>query len=256
MANSLKEKLLAGDIQFGMWLALASPAVAEIAAQSGFDWCVIDSEHGPSSIPGILDQLRALAGHDVAPVVRVPVGDDWMIKKVLDLGALSILVPLVNTGEDALSVVQAARYPPDGRRGYGAFLARAGGYGADPGYAARANRDVCVMVQVETVQALENLEAIATTDGVDVVFIGPADLAADMGYPGQPNATAVRDAIARANERLGQLGVVSGTVEFDPNRVSAQIRAGVGFLGVGGDSLVLGEAMRNLAAFARAQLRT
>lgn len=254
MANRIKQRLGSNQLQLGMWLALASPAVAEIAGNAGFDWCLIDAEHGPSDTALILDQLRVLQGTACDAVVRVPSQDAWILKKVLDIGAQTIMVPMVNTGAEAHAVVRATRYPPDGVRGMGASLARASGYGANADYAAQAADDICLILQVETAQALNNLHAIATTPGVDAVFIGPADLAADMGFPGNPQAPAVQEAIRTANGQLASWGVPSGTVVFEPTAVPGQIDQGVTFLGVGGDAILVTKAMRKQVADTRALL--
>lgn len=254
MANRIKQRLGDNQLQLGMWLALASPAVAEIAGNAGFDWCLIDAEHGPSDIAMVLDQLRVLQGTSCDAVVRVPSQDAWLLKKVLDIGALTIMVPMVNSGAEAQAVVSSTRYPPDGVRGMGAALARASGYGANPDYAAHAADDICLILQVETSQALDNLKAIATTPGVDAVFIGPADLAADMGFPGNPQAAPVQEAIRSANAQLQSWGVPIGTVVFDPTAVPGQIDQGVSFLGVGGDAILVTKAMRGQLAQTRALL--
>ncbi len=254
MTNRIKQRLANGELQLGMWLALASPAVAEIAGNAGFDWCLIDAEHGPSDIAMILDQLRVLQGTACDAVVRIPNQEPWMLKKVLDIGARTIMVPMVNSGAEARAIVSATRYPPDGIRGFGAGLARASGYGADAQYAETASDDICLILQVETAQALSELETIAMTPGVDAVFVGPSDLAADMGHPGDPMAPPVQKAIKTANATLKQLGVASGTVVFEPSAVPGQIDQGVSFLGVGADAILVTQAMRGQLAQTRAQI--
>lgn len=252
MANRIKERLADRHLQLGMWLALASPAVAEIAGNAGFDWCLIDAEHGPSDIAMVLEQLRVLQGTACDAVVRIPNQDPWMLKKVLDIGAQTIMVPMVNSAAEARAIVRATRYPPEGTRGVGATLSRASGYGADDSYIDTASDDICLILQVESSEALSNLTAIATTSGVDAVFIGPADLAADMGFPGNPMEPSVQDAISQANTELEALGMPSGTVVFDPSAVPGQIEQGVTFLGVGGDAILVTKAMRGKVAETRA----
>lgn len=252
--NRLKSALGAGDMQIGLWLGLGSVPVAEIAGGAGFDWCLIDGEHAPYDITAIRDQLVALHGQLTVPVVRVPAGEEWIIKQVLDIGAQSILVPLVDTPEQAQAAVRAALYPPLGVRGMGAALARASGYNAISDYVATANREICMMVQAESRLALQNIDAIAAVEGVDCVFIGPADLSADMGFPGQPDAPEVIAAIEDAIARIRAAGKVAGIVTFDPAQVAYYRDLGVTFLGVGGDVTSLSAALRGLAGSVRTRL--
>lgn len=250
--NTLKAALARGEVQIGIWLALVSSAAAEIATEAGFDWALIDAEHAPNDVAAILDQLRALSGGKAAPVVRIPSGDPVWVKRVLDLGVQTVLVPMVDTPEEAAAIVAATRYAPEGTRGNGAVLARATGYGATEDYATTANDEICVIVQVESQRAIQNIDAIAGTPGVDCVFIGPADLANDMGYPGRPTEPNVVATIDRALERITVSGKAAGIVTFDRNEFAPYIAKGVTFLGAGGDALLLGQAMRDLAKGARA----
>lgn len=252
--NELKAALAQGKMQIGLWLDLGSPAVAEIAAGAGFDWCLVDGEHGAYDIAAIREQLIAIERRGCASVVRVPANEEWMIKQVLDLGAQSLLIPMVDTAEQARTAARAALYPPEGVRGMGAAVARASGYNAISDYVATANAEICVMVQAESRAALENLDAIAETEGVDVVFIGPADLSADMGYPGQLDAPEVVDAIEDAIGRIRAAGKLAGIVTFNPDEIAPFRDLGVTFLGVGGDVTVLGAALRGLSADTRKRL--
>ncbi|WP_370641120.1 HpcH/HpaI aldolase/citrate lyase family protein [Nereida sp. MMG025] len=247
----MKSRLAAGEMQLGIWLASASPTIAELATGVGFDWCLIDAEHGPNTSASILAQLQAF--RDAQPVVRVPIGQDWVIKQVLDLGAQSILVPMVNTGQQAQDIVAMTRYAPAGRRGLGGAVARATFYNQTPDYATTANDQICVMVQVETREALENLDEIVSTDGVDVVFIGPADLSADMGYLGQMDAPAVQTAIDDAIKRITATGKSAGIITFDPAEMRHYSDLGVTFLGVGSDVTTLSSALRMLAQDAKSR---
>lgn len=249
--NRLKAALEEGETQVGLWLALASGPVAEIAGRAGFDWCLIDAEHGPNTLTTIEAQLQALAGTEAAPVVRVPAGEDWMLKQVLDLGVQTILVPMVDDAETAARMARAVRYPSFGTRGMGAILARASGYGAMADYVTTANDEICLIVQAESAAALRNLDAICATDGVDAVFVGPADLSADMGYPGQPDHPEVTDAIADAIERITDAGKPAGIVTFDPSEAGRYRDMGVTFLGVGGDSYTLTMGLRALLGAVR-----
>ena len=253
-ANRLKQALAEGRIQIGLWLAMASPTAAEIAAAAGYDWCVIDGEHGPNDIPMILAQLRAMAGGGAEPVVRVPAGEPWIIKQVLDLGARSLIVPMVDTPEEAEEMVRATRYAPEGMRGQAAPIVRASGYGARRDYVQAANREICLIVQAETARAMENIGAIAAVEGVDCVFIGPADLSCDMGHPGNPDAPEVRAAIAEGAAAIRAAGKAAGIIPAGAADFPALAAAGFSFIGGGADVVLLAEGMRGLARDMRAAL--
>lgn len=246
--NALKAALENGEVQSGLWLTMASARVAEIAGRAGFDWCLIDGEHGPNTLSSIVAQLQALAGTPAQAVVRVPMGEDWMLKQVLDLGAQTIVVPMVNTAEQASRVAAAVRYPGEGSRGMGAALARASGYGDIVDYVSSANEQICLFVQIESAEAVANVDAIANTPGVDGVFVGPADLSADMGFVGQLDAPEVLAAIDHVYARTKAAGKIVGTVSFDPADFAGQIDRGVTFLGLGGDSMVLQTGLKDLAS--------
>ena len=250
--NTLKTALLAGRIQHGLWLAGASPAVAELAGGVGFDWCLIDGEHGPNTVVQMLPQLQALAGTGTPAVVRVAAPEVWMVKQALDLGVQTVLVPMVDDAETAERMARAMRYPPDGIRGMGAALARASRYGAIADYPHSANRQVCLMVQAESAAAVANIDAIAATDGVDCVFVGPADLSADMGYPGQPDHPEVEAAIDHLIARTVAAGKIAGIITFDRSRFAEYAEKGVTFLGLGGDMVVLRQALEQLLKGAKA----
>jgi len=236
--NPLKTALAERRLQRGLWLNLCSPLVAEMAGRAGFDWCLIDGEHGPWDPAGIRDQLIALEGTGTAPVVRVPCDAPWVLKQVLDLGVQSVLVPMVHSAEQARAVVRGLRYPPAGIRGHGAMVARAGGFGRIADYPATADAQICCIVQAESRAALEDIDVIAATDGVDAVFIGPADLAADMGHliePDHPQVrAAIEDAIARILARGKAAGIICAPADFD-----RYIDLGVTFLGLGSDAMIL-----------------
>ncbi len=245
--NRLKAQLLDRQLQKGLWMGLASASVAEMASRAGFDWCLIDAEHGPNDLITIQSQLQAMNGAEAEAVVRVPAAEDWMLKQVLDLGAQNVLIPMIDTAEQAADAVAACRYPPDGKRGLGSALARASGYNAIPDYPATANDQICVMVQAESRAAIDNIDAIAGTEGVDVVFIGPADLSADMGYLGQLDAPEVEEVIAHAIARIRAAGKVAGIVLFNPDDFPRYIDLGISFLGMGSDVTSLAAALRDLA---------
>lgn len=247
MSNPFKTALQDGQCCRGIWLTLCSLEATEIAGQVGFSWCLIDGEHGPNTLRSMADQLRVLAATPTEAVVRVPVAEDWVLKQVLDIGARNIMVPMVDDAETAANVVAATRYPPEGRRGMGAYVARSGTYGLDDGYLARANDEICVMVQAESAAAIANIDAIAAVPGVDVVFIGPADLSADMGHPGDMSHPDVVAAIDHGIARIHAAGKVAGILTFDPEQARGYAAQGVGFIGVGGDAVVLSHGLRALA---------
>lgn len=186
--NSFKQALAQGEAQIGLWLGLADAYTAEILAGTGYDWLLVDGEHAPNDLRSILHQLQAIASASSAlppgarashAVARVPVGDTALIKQYLDIGAQTLLVPMVDTPEQAQQLVRATRYAPEGVRGMGSALARSSRWQAYPRYVHEANQQICLLVQAETVEAMAHLDAIAATPGVDGVFIGPADLSAD-----------------------------------------------------------------------------
>ena len=236
--NDLQARLAAGEVTRGLWQNLPGPELAELAAGAGFDWICIDGEHGAWD-PGDL-RARLIAAPDA--VLRVPVNADWILKQALDIGAKTVLVPMVDTAEAAAQAVAACRYPPQGRRGVGAMVARAALYSLDEGYGARADADVSVWVQAESRAALENLEAICAVPGVDCVFLGPADLAADMGT--DPTDPAVHAALEDAIARIAAAGVPPGIFAADPER---WVAAGARVVSLGSDAMVLARGLRALA---------
>lgn len=245
--NKLKAALEEGHVQHGIWLSSGSALLAELAGQAGFDWCLIDSEHGPNSLSEILPQAQALQATGTSCVVRVTAPERWMIKQVLDLGVQSILVPMVHSAELARDMAAAMRYPPQGTRGVGASFGRASGFGAMGDYVLKANHQVCCFVQAESAAAVADIDAIASTEGVDGVFVGPADLSADMGFPGQPGHPDVVAAIDHVIARTIAAGKVAGIITLDPERAVEYAAKGVTFLAVGGDTATLRVALKDLA---------
>lgn len=244
--NDLKAALAAGAMQRGLWLALGSETVSEIAGQAGFDWCLVDGEHGPWEPALIRRQLMVLAGTGTPAIVRVPVNAAWVLKQALDIGAQSIMVPMVNTAEEARAAVAACRYPPEGIRGNGGYTMRASGYGGVPDYAATANAEICVIVQAESRAAVENMAEIAAVDGVDCVFFGPTDLAADMGHRDDPMNPEVWDAIRHGAGVIGAAGKAAGL--FGPPALEAEmIAAGFTMLSAGSDADLVAGLLRRVA---------
>ena len=246
--NKLKSALVAGQVQYGIWLSTGTAALAEMAGNAGFDWCLIDAEHGPSAVTGLTPQLQALAVSGTSPVVRVPAAEIWMIKQVLDQGCQTILVPMVDDAETARDMARAMRYPPNGIRGMGASSARASGYGAMADYIRQADAQMCLLVQAESKAAYDAIDAIAATEGVDGVFVGPADLSADMGYPGQLDHPQVLRAIDHIIARTLAAGKIAGIITFDETRVTDCLAKGITFMGVSSDVTLLNKALRGLAS--------
>jgi 4-hydroxy-2-oxoheptanedioate aldolase len=245
--NSFKSALAARRPQTGLWLSMADPYLAEVAATAGFDWLLIDGEHAPNDLRSTLAALQAVAAHPSQPVVRSVNGDTALIKQLLDIGARSLLVPMVDTAEQAHALVAATRYPPSGIRGVGSAVGRASQWSARTDYLDVADDEVCLLVQAETVTALGNLEAICAVEGVDGVFIGPADLAASMGHRGNPGHPEVQAAIERAMRTIVASGKAAGTLTSDADLARRYFELGCTFVAVGVDVLVFASAARKLA---------
>ena len=252
--NPFKAALARGDTLFGLWLALADAGSAELCATSGFDWLLIDGEHGPYQLRTMLAALQAVAPYPAQAVVRVPSHDPALIKQVLDIGASTLLVPMVDTPEQARELVRATRYPPAGIRGVGSILARASRWGDWDDYLHAANDRQCLLVQVESAEAVRNAAQIAGVEGVDGVFIGPVDLAASMGRIGQPGHPEVVAAIGHAIEAIVSAGKAAGI--FCPDREQARryVELGARFIAVDADTIILARGVRDLASsFGRAR---
>lgn len=244
--NGFKTALREGRPQIGLWVAMADAYAAEIAGHAGFDWLVIDGEHGPNDLRSILAQLQALQGSPSEPVVRLPVGESWMIKQFLDIGARTLLVPMVDSAEEAEALVGAVRYPPQGIRGMGAGIARASRFNTIPGYVAEAGTDICLLVQAETRAAIADLERIAAVDGIDGIFIGPADLAADMGFPGDLEAAEVQATIESAITTIVKAGKPAGILTFNEALNRRYLDLGATFVAVGADVTEFSSALQRL----------
>lgn len=239
--NALKAALAAKTVQLGLWMNLVSPIAAEALAGAGFDWLLIDGEHGPNDIPTILAQVQAI-GSRTSVVVRPPVGEVRILKQLLDLGVQTILVPMVESADHAAEMVRAMNYPPKGMRGVGASVARASDYGRITDYITTANDQTCLILQIESRAGLAALPGILALEGVDGVFIGPADLAADMGFPGNAGAPQVQAAIDKALAEIMASGKSAGILTFDPKTAQRYSAMGVTFLGIGGDVALLVKA--------------
>jgi 4-hydroxy-2-oxoheptanedioate aldolase len=249
--NSFKQALRNHQARIGLWLGLADPYVAELLATTGFDWLLIDAEHAPNDVRQVLAQLQAMAPYPTHPVVRPLEANVALVKQYLDIGAQTLLLPMIDTAEQAELMVAATRYPPRGIRGVGSALARASRWNQIKDYLHRADDEICVLVQVESTRALENLEAIAAVEGVDGVFFGPADLSASMGYLGNPAAPAVQQALAEGIATVCKAGKAAGILSADRNLAQQYLAMGALFVAVGVDTTLLVRAARELAqAFA------
>jgi 4-hydroxy-2-oxoheptanedioate aldolase len=246
--NPFKAALRAGKRQIGCWVSLADPAAAEIAATAGFDWLVIDNEHAPNDLRSTLAQLRAVAPYPGHPVVRLVSDEIWMIKQALDIGAQTLLIPMVESATQAERLVRAMRYPPLGNRGVGFRGARASRYGAVTDYIDSAHEELCLLVQVETRAGLAALDDILAVEGVDGVFIGPSDLSADLGHPGRPGAPEVLDIIADMIRRIRAAGKAPGVLATEADWARVCLADGAQFVALGLDTVVLATGLRRLAA--------
>ena len=244
--NAFKRALRSGQRLVGLWHSIGHTAVTEILADSALDWILIDTEHAPNEVTDVADTLRALTGSRVAPVVRPAWNDAVLVKRLLDAGAQTLLVPYVQTAEEAARAVAAVRYPPRGVRGV-ASTHRSNRYGRVQGYFARADDEMCVLVQLETRASVEALEEIAAVDGVDGVFIGPSDLSASLGYLGEPRHPQVRLVIEDACRRALAIGKPIGILAPVEDDAAGWFAMGFTFVAVGGDILCLRKAVDALA---------
>ena len=236
--NRFKQNLKAGRQQVGLWSSLSSAAATEILGDSGFDWILIDTEHAPNETPMVADQLRAISLGTASPVVRPAWNDPVILKRLLDVGVQTLLIPFVQSAEEARRAVAATRYPPKGIRGV-ASVHRANRYGRVPDYFARADDEMCVLVQLENRASVEALEEIAAVDGVDAVFIGPSDLAASLGHLGNNAHPEVRTMIEQACRRARAVGMPIGILAPIDTDARAYLDMGFAYVAVGSDVVVL-----------------
>jgi len=231
----------------GLFSTLASPALTEMLAGLGFDWILIDTEHSPNEPGDVVAQLRAMSGQPAEVILRPAWNDTVLVKRWLDFGVQTLLFPYVQSAEEAERAVSATRYPPKGVRGVSGS-SRAAGYGLIPDYFAKIQQEICVIVQIETPQALDGIEAIAAVDGVDAVFIGPADLAAAMGHLGNTQHPDVQAAIDSGFRRLKAIGKPAGYLTNNEAEAARRIAQGVDFVGVATDTLIVTRGARSLLA--------
>jgi 4-hydroxy-2-oxoheptanedioate aldolase len=244
--NAFKRALSDGQVQIGLWNSLASAATVEVLAGAGFDWLLVDMEHSPNDLPLVHAQLQALAAYpNTAAVVRPPWNDMVVMKRLLDLGVQNFLLPCVQSAAEAAEAVSYTRYPPQGVRGF-ASASRATRFGRVPDYWQHAHENICVLVQVETVQALQEIEAIAAVDGIDGIFIGPGDLSASMGHLGKPSHPEVIATIDAAMRRIHAAGKPSGFLTGDESLAKHYLQLGSQFVAVGADVALLARAADGL----------
>lgn len=223
----------------GLWQALAAPYTADICARAGYDWLLFDGEHAPNTAQTLLGQLQAVEAFPVAAIARVPLGEPVAIKQYLDIGFATLLVPMVDTAEQARAVIAASRFPPLGNRGVASSTSRASGFGADKDYLQCAHERTTIIVQIESRAALDNIAAIAAVDGVDALFIGPGDLAASLGHLGNPGHGEVQQAIAGAKAAIDDAGKPAGIFALSPDDARRRIEEGYRFISVGTDIGIL-----------------
>ena len=245
--NPFKRAIKASRLQVGLWSSLSSHVTVEVIAGAGFDWLLLDTEHSPNELPMVHGQLQAMVGGTAHPVVRPPWNDAVVVKRFLDVGVQSFLVPYVQDEAEARAAVAATRYPPKGVRGV-ATASRASRFGRVKDYFARAEEELCVIVQLESRKALGNLEAIAAVDGVDGLFIGPSDLSADLGHLGDPGHAEVQRAIEDAIRRIRACGKAAGFLTGEEKLARRYIELGCVVAAVGSDVGLLARGSEQLAA--------
>ncbi|MFT4021360.1 MAG: 2-keto-3-deoxy-L-rhamnonate aldolase [Acinetobacter sp.] len=241
--NRFKQGISSKQVQYGLWLSTTSSYIAEIAATSEYDWYLIDGEHAPNTTQDIYQQLQALQPYSGHAVVRVVEGSKANIKQALDIGAQTLLIPMVDTAEQAQNVVLATRYPPFGHRGVGASVARAARWGRVPNYMQNASGDICILIQVESKTAVENLDSILKVEGIDGIFIGPADLSASLGYPDQADHPEVQNIIQQCIQKINASGKASGFLAPDPTIAKKIIEWGATFVAIGVDTMLYTQAL-------------
>ncbi len=242
---NLKEKLRSNEISIGSWITLAHPAIAEVMAKAGFDWLVVDMEHSVITIREAEELIRVIDLCGVVPLVRLYANDPIQIKRVMDAGAYGIIVPMVNSAEEARRAVEAVRYPPEGKRGVG--LARAQGYGNSfEKYKEWVNKESIVIVQIEHIKAVENLEAILSVEGVDGFIVGPYDLSGSLGIPGQFDNKLMIEAMSKIQRFIRTFSKIAGyhMVEPDVEQLQQLVREGYRFLAYSVDFRMLDTSCR------------
>ena len=253
--NPFKAAIIKGQLQLGCWLGLADPYIAEISAGAGFDWLLIDGEHAHNDLRSITAQLQVIGARGSHAMVRPPIGETWIIKQLLDAGAQSLLIPMVESGPQAQELVDAVTYPPHGVRGIGSALARASDFAAIGDYLTSAREEICLLAQVENRKGMKALDDILAVDGLDGVLIGPSDLAADMGFIGEPGRVEVKTAVLEATKQIVNGGKAAGILTLD-QELQAQCRdLGATFIATEIDVKLFAQNMRASAADAAKRFR-
>ncbi len=245
--NTFKRAILSGQRQIGLWSILSSSVTVEIIAGAGFDWIVLDTEHAPNELPMVLSQLQAAQGGTAHPVVRIPCNSTVEMKRYLDIGVQTFLIPTIESADQARTAVAATQYPPKGVRGYSA-APRASRYGRVQGYPRVCEQELCVLLQIENERGLQNLEAIAAVEGVDGLFIGPGDLSAALGHVGDPKHPDVVAVIERTIARIRAAGKPVGILTPDEKLARRYLELGCVFVAVGSDLGLLARGSEQLAA--------
>lgn len=243
LINPFKQAIKNQEVQLGLWTNAVSPIMAEISATANYDWIVVDAEHGPYGLPDILSNLQAMAPYRTQAVVRPPEGTKAGIKQLLDLGAQTLLIPMVESAAQAEELYKAMCYAPKGYRGVGASVARSARWNRFPDYMKFCEDELCLLVQVETKKGIENLDEIASVEGVDGVFFGPADLSTDMGYCADASVPEVMETMERSVKRVVELGKAAGTLAVNPQVAKQFIEWGATFVAVGSDVLLYTQAI-------------
>jgi len=245
--NTFKQQLQKGKKQYGIWNGLVDSYAAEICAGAGFDWVCIDGEHAPFDLRTILHNAQAIQSHDVPAIVRIPSIDPALMKQLLDAGVQNILVPMIESAEQANLIARAMVYPPTGIRGVGTALARAAQWNRVNDYFKLANDQMCCIGQIESIKGVESLDEILEVPGLDVCFLGPADLGATMGYLGQPSHPEVVKLVKACIRKIVKAGKVAGFLTGSKQLIQEYTEAGALMLGVGLDTLILAKGTRSLA---------
>lgn len=243
MENSFKARLKTDEVQFGVWLDTTSAYLAEMAATCGYDWMVLDGEHSPNTIQTLLAQMQAVTAYESHPLIRVPEGEDYIIKLCLDIGAKSIMVPMIDTAQQAEAMIRAMHYPPKGVRGAGASVGRATRWNRAPGYIKDAEKSLCLILQAETPEAIKNAASIAALDGVDAIFIGPVDLATSMGFHGDFSRPEVQAEIEKGLKAARAAGKGAGIFALNPEFAEKCMGWGANMVAVACDALAYIEAL-------------
>jgi len=252
--NIFKQQLYAGKKQYGIWNGIVDSYAAEICAGAGFDWVCIDGEHAPFDLRTMLHNMQAIQSHEVPAIVRIPSVDPVLIKQLMDAGAQNILVPMLETGDQAALIAKAMAYPPKGFRGVGTALARAAQWNRVNDYFKFANEQMCCIGQLESIKGVDALDDILKVQGLDVVFLGPADLGATMGYLGQPGHPEVIDLVKDCIQRIVKAGKIAGFLTGSKPLIEEYTKAGALMIGVGVDTILLAKSTRNLAETYKGEL--